>query len=620
MPPNENIFKEGVNLFKQQRYEESITIFKNLVKEYQLEDQPGDTQRKNFVNLLDCLSASYSKVQKLDRSIKCAEKMIDVDPFGCKGYLRLAKVYRLQDRENNAYEILKHGYLKIKEEKMKPQYTLFNETLYKQLKEELKLAKKRKGFRERSYDPLKDFPDEIIGIIFSEFSPYFNLQCLIVSKLWYKRLVCVPYIFNNCHLKKNIRKQEFDRFLGFVSLVSPGSHNFVKSINIQPHKTVEQTIINDIFKREIKVENLSIELESLNLFSLTRSMKNSKLELSSIKSLSIDLPIITNENTSIEAVLSKCPNVSKFVIKIPKYDSRSHDTLNTPITFPSLTSLTIVVERSMQKHQLNNVIINNFLLRNNFPSLEHLSFSKVNLCFEVFQKIITTKLKTIELELVPNICIIRLTNLLISQVGNKVEGRLEELRIVENDVTMEVPSPNWELELTKFQVYKNLKTLVLRHSHVTPKLLLAILISTSCELEELHLILNSNIIFGSNRPSTSNRPLYGSVDIIELIEKIPRIKQLSLVGCFGMDNTAIIRMAKHIAIGNLFGHLSYLNLSLNKIDGRGILQLLGKTPKLKLETLVINFTKVDANTVRYLRELRVCKKIEYKMDDRVSLL
>lgn len=66
--------------------------------------------------------------------------------------------------------------------------------------------------------------------------------------------------------------------------------------------------------------------------------------------------------------------------------------------------------------------------------------------------------------------------------------------------------------------------------------------------------------------------------------------------------------------------LKYLNLSLNKINGVGLTELFNRQGSwLRLNTLVILYCDVNPHSVNYLLKKQYCKKVDYKMSEKMIL-
>lgn len=655
MDAEERNLKKGIQLFKRQDYHGSIDVFVAVVHAYQDEfnknrmrlernakrktGRKGDEKvcyNKNYVNALDCLSAAYLKVDNLEKALRYARVMVSLQPLSCKGYLRLSKIHLLLRNDRRAYDILWKGYLKIREAKNDPaKKFVVNETLYRQLKDELQKSKNSlqsgtesveegmpgsQQVEAKDNDPLKVLPFELLCNIFAQFPLPFNLRCLCVSSHWNETLTSTARIFESFHLKKNIRKQELTEFFNFLGKIYRHNNGrvFLKFVNIEPHESVEKSILQLFFSKELIIESLKINLNSTNLFGLNPIIKNGKVTFSHTKSLNLRVPLFVNETVSLLDILGRCENLEKLVLIIPKFDSRSKLVQQNAVRFAKLHLLSVSVEKEAANSIFNDTVMNNFLGQNVFPKLRHLTVSRVKLSQKALKKILNPHIETIELDSVPGISI---ASLLDAMLGNTEPlSTLRELKIVETETTMDSSHRDWRNELLNSKLLSNLSVLMLRNSCITPKMLEDILLASLCQIKSLHLVLNRHIVFQNRltNPSSTQTP-YEYANISNLIAKVPHIEELSIVGCPGFNQLTLSELSKEAMTNHLFDKLFYLNLSMNKVEDNSLIQLFRKPYNLKLDKLVIQYCEVSPGTVKYLLDNKMCRSIDYKMSDRVVL-
>lgn len=651
MDLEERNLKKGIQLFKRQQYDESISLFLSVIHAYQddfnkkrkkLEKEiKSRTDRrsaeeisynKNYVNALDCLSASYIKVGNPEKALKYARIMLRLQPLGCKGYLRLSKVHTAMKNNEKAFEILKKGYLRIREAKNNStKKVVVNESLYLQLKDELKKhksllaetdASNTEVISTKNTDPLKVLPLELISSIFVQFPLTFNLRCLNVSSHWFETLTNASHVFENFQLKKNIRKQEFTQFLKFLGKIHRHNNGrvFLKSINIEPHESVEKSILSLLFSRDLIIENLKINLNSTNLYGLDPFMKKGNKSFLRLKSLNLRIPLLTTENITLEKLLKLCENLEKLVLIIPKFDSRSIENRQKITFYPNLRFLSLSVEKEAAVSTLNFTLLNTFLTQNLFPNLEHLTVSRVKLNVETLRLIVNPSLQSVELDSVPGISIATVLDAMLEKAPEVRSGVLRELKVVETETIMDSSHREWKNDLLRSKILSNLNVFMLRNSCVTPSLLDDILLGSTCQIKSLHLVLNRYLMFQNrlSNPRSTQTP-YEYANISKWLMKIPNIEELSIVGCPGFNQLTMIELANQALTNHLFDKLFYLNLSMNKIDNSSLIQLFRKPYNLKLDKLVIQYCEVSPDTVRFLLDNKICKSVDYKMSDRVVL-
>lgn len=651
MDSNGQKLKKGIQLFKQEKYIDAIKVFYDVIKLYKLELKKHKENSKNsfndiieerksviknFVNASDCISAAYLKIDQPNKALKYANAMITLQPYGCKGYLRLSKIHLHNNNSKDAFLSLKRGYIKINEIGNNNKTDTVNVALYNQLKHEMKRLKKitesdnsnspilnvteeEKIRITKSTDPLKYLPNELIGMIFSQFSLAFNLQCLLVCKNWYEILTNSDLnIFRDFKLKKNIRKQELVKFFNFLNKVD--HHKYLNSVNIEPHATVEQSCLTLFFSNHLQLQNFfKINLNQFNYFGLLPYIKNGQVEFSNLKVLNLRIPLYIQENSRLEEIFNLCPKIEKLILIITKIDSRSKNFDGKFMVVDHLKFLNISIEGNLANNFLNNNIIDSFLKNNKFPVLEQLTLSKVKITHETLKALINSYFKVIELQDITGISIELLLDALLEKVEPK-KSKLKEIKLIESNTSMESSHRDWRNELLDSKLLYNLNVLILRNSCITPSLLDDILLASSTNIKKLHLLLNRNIIF-QNKLNTSliTQTPYGYTNISNLIIKIPQIEELSLVGCSGFNRVTLNELINTALNNNIFNKLNYLNLSLNKLDNEGLIRLFRKPYNLRLERLVIEYSEINPSTVKYLLDNKYCKRIDYKMDERVVL-
>lgn len=642
MESNNKGFERGIGFFKNGKFEDAVKEFTILVDVYrQSAKHKQDTSTlkydKNYVNVLDCLSACYMKLNKVEKALRYAKTMVMADQYNPKGYLRLHKTYLQLNDNVKAYEVLKKGYLKVRQFKNTKQgdEKKVNENLYEQLKLELKRQKDslnnatennttEKPIEKVSTDPLRKLPLDLIEQIFGQFSMSFKLQCFTVSSFWRDTLLQSSNLFEDFQLRKGIRKQAFEKCIKFII-----NHNqkkkmpfaYIRSINIEPHASCESSIISTFLGKRFNVRHLSVTLNSCNFLALHTEMKKNTSFLNNLRSLKLDLPLMITDNSNLETLLRECYNLTDLTLIIPKFDTRSKKPTTIGVHLESLMSLTISIGMNAYNSKLNLLLLDDFLSKNQFPRLEHLALSRVSINKRTLSNLLTPNLKSIQLDSVFNFSIVDVSEALVEKATHGSVGKLSTLKIVEADTTMYPLATDWFSLFDKTKIYYNLSTLMLRGSCIPPRLLDDLLKSTNCNIENLHLVLNCNLIFENNLASFNNQqpPMHGYCKIDEIIAKIPKVKQLSLVGFPGFNNSVFNNMVHFSHNNRCFEKLEYLNISMNKIDGNTLIRLFRKPNSLRLQKLVIQYCQVDPDMVEFIRKQKYSLSVDYKMSDRVIL-
>ncbi|KAF9975492.1 hypothetical protein BGZ73_000844 [Actinomortierella ambigua] len=134
------------------------------------------------INLLDTLAACYEKLLKFDTALTHAKGIIQRHVQNPKGYLRAAKILRLQKRYLTACKIYKAGM--ERSDKESKDYSSLSRLL-----QELELVMENEA---RVLDPMVLLPMELILTIFEMVPFEKRCVCTRVSKKWRTTLISVP--------------------------------------------------------------------------------------------------------------------------------------------------------------------------------------------------------------------------------------------------------------------------------------------------------------------------------------------------------------------------------------------------------------------------------------------
>lgn len=331
MSLDRNISK-AVDLFRQSKFDEALVQYNSIIRhiqsididdlkrirlEYGLAEVPkvGPVIHPKIGSILDQRAATFEKLGNFSKAIRDGENLIKLEPIGCKGYLRVAKIRLLQGDELESYKVLQRGVYTIssavKKYKVKVPESLYGklEARYKELNSKLKkqrvvakvpensrevspsvpskrvqhsldglLAKRSKSEPSRSslissdilirglsqplsplvqisHDPFDYFPLELIYLIFSHLPPKVILNSHLVSSKWYKSLTSIPSLYNSISFKNRIDKQEFLNGFKLIKRIYQNSQT----------KVVKRMKISRSLKEDHFIENLKYLAFQLNL-------------------------------------------------------------------------------------------------------------------------------------------------------------------------------------------------------------------------------------------------------------------------------------------------------------------------------------------------------------------
>lgn len=648
MEKNQQELKRGIKFFQENDYEKSISIFLKVIYVYQLDYKEKRKQLKigkskeklkvlydkNYINALDCIAACYIKIGNLDKALKYALVMISTEPTNCKSYLRVCKIYQLLNNEYKAKDTATKGYLRIREfKKNNPTYKV-NENLYEQLKDEVK---KYKSIRKepsqdienktkppssimKCSDPLNVLPIELIEKVFEVFNFQFCLQCLSVSRDWYDKLSNSSHIFGKFKLQKNIKRQQFDKFLKFLERAhDPKDLIHINLLELQPNPNVEKGILQTLFTKRLIIDEICLNLRNSNYSGLMEHLKLNKNILENIKSLNLELPVFIPQSGGLENSLSKFTKLEKLSLTVTDFDSRNYKfsdnslTLK-PITFNNLTYINIKIEPNARNTNYNTLLFQSFFENNLFPNLRHIILSNVVLGVNALTNVLNSKTETIELEKVPNMAIGLVIDTLVKKTTIP-NSSLTKLRIIELATEHYNIQPETFMKLEELKILSNLETLIIENSCILPNLLNNILINSSSNLKKIYLFSNKYISFSKLQGSPVFEEI-GYINIVEMISKIPKAEELSLSACSGFNSSTLTNMATYIWNNKYFHNLKYLNLSFNRINDESVKYFLNRPYRVKLNTLDLSYCQVSSNMVKYILDKNWCGRVVYNMDEK----
>ncbi|KAI1319851.1 hypothetical protein EDD11_002845 [Mortierella claussenii] len=148
------------------------------------------------INLLDSRAASLERLGSLSDALADAKAMIKNHPQHPKGYLRAAKIFRLQQNYKSSTKLYVAGAERC--DKGSKEY----ETLARMATE---MAAKMEDIvkkEARILDPMERLPFELIMIIFSSLTFTERVRCLTISKKWMQYLGSVKQFWLSIDLAK----------------------------------------------------------------------------------------------------------------------------------------------------------------------------------------------------------------------------------------------------------------------------------------------------------------------------------------------------------------------------------------------------------------------------------
>lgn len=418
--------------FKSEDYVKALGVYNQLIhlistipakqlksirkSQYGLSETPimGPVIHPKLSSLLDQRAATYERLGQVANALLDAKKLMEVDPVGCKGYLRRGKLLYAMSKPIEAYRCYQTGMYII--DKAKKEFGIkVSENLYGNLKSqygklnsELKMKRKLEGKKQEAVvvkkvkklmDPFCHLPLELIEKVFINLEVKEILQCHLVCKTWYFKLIAIPALYNwRVNFRSNVTLNEFNfayRLLKKINLkrfsikfnsIHSGSLSkiteamLVQSISIEKLELVDRNItMSLLFEQLIKLSWKVRNFQNLKSFKITINEDTSygaRVLLNQFKNLE-DLQVIV-----VHPSQTKYPIRDKIFQKLKQqtleqYKLESLTLVNHPtkistirmldLKYPNLSELTIVC------HEFNDKLseFGEFLVRSNNLSKIH---------------------------------------------------------------------------------------------------------------------------------------------------------------------------------------------------------------------------------------------------------
>lgn len=254
--------------FKSKEYKKALVLYNELIstlsklspvqiKQIRVDskkDLPiiGPLIHPQLGSLLDQRAAVYEKLGLLEKALKDGELLLKLEPIGCKGYLRQAKILLALNREIDAYKVYQEAIYKIEKVKkdsgISPSPVLLAKLKdqYKKLNLHLKQKKRStsdavasttvpatKRVKVKSANFFLIFPFELVYLIFSHLPLKNLLTCHLVCRQWYNTLTLIPDLYPRFHCKYKVDFNEFKYGTSLMKRIHQSSHTKqIKSLRI----------------------------------------------------------------------------------------------------------------------------------------------------------------------------------------------------------------------------------------------------------------------------------------------------------------------------------------------------------------------------------------------------
>ncbi|ODV83339.1 hypothetical protein CANARDRAFT_25144 [[Candida] arabinofermentans NRRL YB-2248] len=603
----------GQQEFKRGSYGKALKILARgiAMADDQYKEQKDTSSSKpkyhpKYIMLLDSRSACYEKLNKLNYAQLDADRMISLEPYSCRGYLRCSKILCGSNSELEALKILQTGIEKIKSGKLKYKDRLVvSKVMFTKMMSEKKrlcdklqvtvsqdkrkrslkvssetssviIKKLKDELDENSFvDPVSSLPFELICEIFKYLDQKTILEAMLVSKSWNKTLISIPQLLDSPILKRKIRLDDFVKFLSFYNRINSGRKlKQIGAISLNTERQDEIRIFTKFMMSGFLVSQLKLELSVVN---------------------NIEFGTVVNNNTNARRLMSNLSEL-ELHIRFTDRDSRKNSNSTTDLLSflpTSLTKLSLslysgeVIQEASETREYRQFAnmkslsvfnhsdggsatsisnVNSWVFKNHgFPAIEELQLIRVDASQWTDLVAKSRFLKHLHLSK-SNISLTELL-ILLSSLTNQ---QLQTLFLDEYSGSI-IRIQHLRVNQLSLDILGNLRSLSIIHSSISTEGLNKIIDATNGNLESLTLANNSMLVFKG-----SGFDIYqsgGLVVFADFLPKLPKLQRLSLVNCVNFTDFTMKMLSYALASMSGPKNLKVLDVSGNAISGVGVLEL-----------------------------------------------
>jgi len=614
-----------------------ISVVKQIRLLRRLAPEPliGSTVHPQLGSMLDQRAATYEKLNMVDRALKDASRLVQVEPLNCKGYLRKCKILLALGREIEAFKLFQSGiYIIEKVQKehgiqplaklydlLKLQYSNLNRRLKQKraqssettsgvsnglqrrlnemlpLKRNLQSSSTNKKIR-RSVDPFEYLPAELISIIFSSLPIKHVLNCHCVSRKWYKTLTTIPQLYENFHCKRKVSLTEFKNGgLLMKRIVQNSYRKEIKSMRITEtptlvhlNKILEMIICEPAFA--IKSLDICDRFLTFQLILNKFSKFNWKLNnFQNLHTLKLGINSSLRYENLIFCLFKKLTHL-QVITYFPELSGQYNDNLplndklfkrynsQTNKRIESMEVLTVINHHKLVQQEMQ--IAANISSYNPFPLYLDYDFPNLTelkiVSFDFFNRLpmfgeFLLKTPLLKKLTLENNCNFCMMDMLQLLKNYNPGFILEEFGF--RDKIVETPLNLNEFTTSDLKHLQSLKTLDLTGSSLTTKGFkkFITLCNKNGNLRKLYIGESSNLYFPMDM-FVRNRKI---IRLYDILVTLPQLTHLYLNG-LELDNYTMKQFWADLQKLTYANQLKVLDLSFcTKIDGMGLLQLFGAT-------------------------------------------
>lgn len=614
---NEELINDKLHLsklyFKSNDYKNALKTYTELVRlieSYSLEDLKKINQHYKYshpilifhpklISILDQRAATYEKLDLLDLALKDGEKILKVNSFDVKGYLRIGKIHKLRNDHLKCYKIYQTGVYTIKKFKEKYPEFKFNKELwhklvsnYNEINSFLKSDKSKssrsssrsssepppKKLKLKNLDPLLYLNYDIVEHIFDLLSNTYKYH--LVCKNWYQTLKLLR-LNKSVQLKNKITSKEFNNGVNYFKTLKELDLTMLPTNDTDFYRIMELIVSN-----KLKISKFEIfKIIKLNMLFSKFDKYNFNFDFKNIRSFKGYV-----DKSPHNLIIHLFPNLTHLELIIKTENSKGHDTLvlnNKSLVrklydnVPSIETLVLVSNMKLPipflsySFNLTKLVIVNF----NFENIQHK--------FGVFLKQ-CSNLKDLILENNNDFSFKMFMNNLINY---KSDFKLNYLMFREYSISL---TSLLELELLDFTNLTQLTKLDLYSTSLTNRGLLKLLGVTK-NVQSL-VLGSSNYLFFKNDIINN----YPKMSLIEILERCHDLKHISLID-LNLDNVSCRKFNQDLdsysKVRKLEGLTLELSFNLN-INGIGLFNLLSKIDSIRV--LVIDGISINQQSLQLI--------------------
>lgn len=575
----------GSKQFQQRNFSKALKIFARGIEAARL---PGGKYHPRYRTLLDSRSACFAKLGSLDKALDDAKTLIEVDPYGTKGYLRKSKLLTAAGEDQQAFDTLDRGIKKIQRgmEKHGSKLKVNEQLLSRMFAERDEIAESlgyvRDGAvlkkpRRRDLDFMKALPFEISVGILRLLAQRDVLACRLVSKTWDEHVRLSGWLVNP-RLRSPVSKETFQLFSNYTSSTRVKS---MQTLRLRCRPSDERAIMKMVMNGP-KLNELRVLLNGMSNQDLVRLLSQStagRALFARLHRLELHLPVV-DYGFNMNDLLKYLVGLTSLRVVVSHWQ-----------TVPAIAYINKFVPNRFQVQELVLATPNvspqfatDFFKNNLFSSLKSLELVDCSPDLDLLATLVNPELKSLALHHVRGVD--------MSWLASHLDGvHLQSLKLVQ----FAEPSPP-EVVVEDLGFLADVTSLSLVNTQLSLNSFDKILDATDGHLQDLTLDGNAYIPFEYG-PVRSRQPTR-LFSFKMMLQRCPNLAKLSLLNGTSFTDNALRTLG--IEINQLKpDQLRELNLSNNQVTDHGLLCLFSGW--LHLNRLEIVNCDISTRVIRWLQ-------------------